>query len=194
MNDLHRAIDFTTDDLNANRQGLLSPKQREQFSHRQQRSQRFLTGVALIVALMLVGAVLLGTLGIIVLGIIALILGVLGIIEYWIGYQTYTRDLQYNQVEAIQGVVRYVWRGESALGIATSPSGIRVGDMQFLLLEDQARAFIEGDIYVLYYAPSTHTLLSAEQIYLRDTVMEHDVEVAYWESAEHQSLENLSEK
>jgi len=180
--ELQAVINFDADDLLANKQGHLSHHQREQLGARQKRSLRLLMTVAGVVALMVVGAVLLGNLGIIVLGVMALILAVMAVVEYMVGYQTYTRDLNANYAETIQGMVHYIWRGDSIMGIETRPSGIRIGDVQFLLMEDQARAFIEGEIYVLHYAPSTHTLLSAEHIDLQSPAsLSVDEDIAYWE-------------
>lgn len=184
--ELQEVINFDADDLLANKQGHLSPRQRDQLLDRQKRSLNLLMRVAGIVSLMILGAVLLGNWGIIVLGVMALILAIMAGVEYMVGYQTYTRDLNANHVETIQGIAHYVWRGDSIMGIETRPTGIRIGDEQFLLMEDQARAFIDGEIYAVHYAPATHTLLSAEQINLQSTPSTEvdDDEIAYWELVE----------
>lgn len=186
MNELQQVINFNDADLKANAAGRLSSRQREQFVVRQQRSFRLLGAVTVIITFMSLGAILLGSMALIVLGVMALIMAIMAIVEYVIGYQTYSRDLKANRIETIQGVVHYVWRGDSALGIETKPSGIRVGDIQFLLMEDQARAFIDGEIYLLHFAPATHTLLSAERIRLREEDDFVDAEVAYWEESKQQ--------
>lgn len=186
MDELQQVINFTDADLKANADGLLSQKQRQLLEARKERSLRLLSGVVAVVASMMIGAFFLGNMGLIVLGIMAIILGIMALVEFFIGYQTYTRDLSRTEIETIQGVVHYIWRGDSALGIETRPSGIRVGDIQFLLMEDQARAFIEGDIYALHFAPASHSLLSAKRVILEDR-MASDAEVAYWEASAERS-------
>ena len=183
MDELQQVINFTDADLKANIEGRLSFAQREKLHSRKERSLKLLLSVAGIIAIMLTIAVLIGNMGFVVFGIMALITGVLALVEYLVGYQTYNRDLESSQIETIQGVVHYIWRGDSIMGIETKPSGIRVGDVQFLLMEDQARAFLEGEIYALYFAPATHSLLSAKQLILEDTTLASDAEVAYWEES-----------
>ncbi|MGJ3238857.1 MAG: hypothetical protein ACFE0Q_09145 [Anaerolineae bacterium] len=180
MDELQQVLRFTDADLKANASGVLSSSQRAQLRDRQRRSLRLLMGVAGAVALMTVGAVVLGGFGVIVLGTMALILGVMALVEYMIGYQTYSRDLHHNEIETVQGVVHYVMRGDSVMGIETRPAGIRIGDVQFLLMEDQARAFEEGAVYAVHIAPATNTLLSARLIQL-DEAPAIDAEVAYWD-------------
>ncbi|GAB5493921.1 MAG: hypothetical protein Phog2KO_41360 [Phototrophicaceae bacterium] len=186
MNELQQVINFTDADLKANAEGYLSTKQRAYLHSRQTRSFKLLMGVAGIVSLMAVGAIIIGSLGMIVLGVMALVLAIMSAVEYVVGYQSYSRDLKAPEIETIQGVVHYIWRGDSVMGVETRPSGIRIGDIQFLLMEDQARAFVDGDIYALHFAPATHTLLSAEPITLRHD-LSSDAEVAYWDESENQS-------
>lgn len=183
MDELQQVINFTDADLKANVEGHLSFAQREKLHSRKERSLRLLVAVAGGISILLTIAILSGTIGIIVFGIMAFIMGVLALVEYMVGYQTYNRDLETSQIETIQGVVHYIWRGDSVMGIETRPSGIRVGDVQFLLMEDQARAFIEGEVYALYFAPATHTLLSAQQLILEDMPLASDAELAYQEES-----------
>lgn len=182
MNELQHVLNFTDADLKANSAGHLSSAQRAKLRSRQQRSLRLLVGVTGIIALLLCAALLIGKMALIVFGVMALIMAVLALVEYVIGYQTYSRDLSASRIETIQGIVHYIWRGDTALGIETRASGIRIGDMQFLLMEDQARAFTEGEIYLVYLAPATHTLLSAERVLLRDE-LESDAEIRDWEAS-----------
>ncbi len=182
MNELQQVINFTDADLKANTDGYLSANQRDYLSSRQQRSRKLLIGITSVIVMMAIGAILLGSLGMIVLGVMALVLGIMSLVEYVIGYQSYTRDLNAAEIETIQGVVHYIWRGDSIMGIETHPSGIRIGDIQFLLMEDQARAFVEGKIYALHFAPATHTLLSAEPVVLRHDLSD-DAEIAYWDDS-----------
>lgn len=182
MNELQQVINFTDADLKANAQGHLSANQRDYLESRQKRSLKMLIGIVSIIVVMVLGAVIIGSLGMIVLGIMALVLAIMSLVEYIVGYQSYTRDLSAPEIETIQGVIHYIWRGDSVMGIETRPSGIRVGDIQFLLLEDQTRAFREGTIYALHFAPATHTLLSAEPVVLRHDLSD-DAEIAYWDDS-----------
>lgn len=190
MNELQQVIGFTDADLKANAQGYLSAKQREYLASRQKRSRKLLLGIVSVIMMMTLGAIIMGNLGMIALGIMALVLAIMSLVEYVIGYQSYTRDLNAAEIETIQGVVHYVWRGDSIMGIETHPSGIRVGDIQFLLMEDQARAFVEGKIYALHFAPATHTLLSAEPVVLRHDLSD-DAEVAYLDDSLTQDYSSL---
>lgn len=183
MNELQQVINFTDADLKANAEGYLSTKQRTYLQSRQQRSFKLLMGIVAVIAVMALGAIIIGNLGMIVLGVMALVLAIMSAVEYVVGYQSYSRDLNAPEIETIQGVVHHIWRGDSVMGVETRPSGIRIGDVQFLLMEDQARAFIEGDIYALHYAPATHTLLSAEPVTLSHN-LSSDAEVAYWDESE----------
>lgn len=180
MDELQQAINFTDADLKANAEGHLSFAQRQQLEERKQRSLRLLKGIATIVILMMIVAFFLGNMGGVVFGVMALILGIMALVEFFISYQTYTRDLSQSEIETIQGVVRYIWRGDTAMGIETKPSGIKVGDMQFSLMEDQTRAFIEDEIYLIHFAPASHSLLSAKPVVLEDKIAS-DAEIAYWE-------------
>jgi|GEM_PF-1681770 len=192
MNELQQVINFTDADLKANAEGFLSLAQRNKLEERQKRSLRLLSGVAGVVLVMALLALVTGNAGMIVFGVMALISAVMLAVEYVVGYYTYTRDLNSDAIETIQGVVSYVWRGDAAMGIETKPSGIRIGDVQFLLMEDQARAFADGEIYVLHYAPATHTLLSAERVYLREQQDFIDAEVAYYEDSSQQITDSRS--
>lgn len=181
MDELQQAINFTDADLKANAEGHLSSAQRQQLETRKERSLRLLKGVVAIVTVMMIIAFFLGNIGIVVFGVMALILGIMALVEFFISYQTYTRDLRHSEIETIQGVVHYIWRGDTAMGIETKPSGIKVGDMQFSLMEDQTRAFIENEIYLIHFAPASHSLLSAKHVVLEDNLAS-DAEIAYWEA------------
>ena len=144
----------------------------------------------------LVLALLLDGIGLAIFGVIALLGAVLGIVEYFTGYATYRRDLD-SGVASIQGQLHYVQRGNTVLNIEPHPSGIRVGDETFLLLELQVEAFTPGAIYVLYYAPRTHTLLSAEKVFsdLEDEAADHGLvrSLTLFASERHQPFDTISE-
>lgn len=182
MNDLQQALNFTDADLKANAEGFLSLTQRDQLQQGQKRSLRLLSGVGVVVLVMALLAFVTGNSGMIVFGVMALISAIMLAVEFIVGYYTYNHDLNSEHIETIQGVLSYVWRGDAAMGIETQPRGIRIGDVQFLLMEDQARTFDEGQIYVLHYAPATHTLLSVEQVHLYEQDEIIDAEIAYYEA------------
>ncbi|MEL7436201.1 MAG: hypothetical protein AAFN11_19820 [Chloroflexota bacterium] len=176
--ELQDALNFTNADLEANQIGKLSPTQREALKKRRLRSWQMLRNLASAIILMVIGAVLFSGITSIFLGTTALILTVMGFAEYLVGYRTYAVDLQSPHIETIQGVLYYMQRRESVMGIENHPVGISVGGEKFLLVEDQVRAFEEGEIYALHIAPATHTLLSAERIYL-DEKPKRDVIITY---------------
>lgn len=181
MDELQTVFDFSTTELAANQQGQLSGRQRETLEARQQRSFQLLIGMGIAVVVLGILAAIVGNIGLVVLGILAVVVAVLALMEYIVGYRSYTQDLTARRIETIQGIVHYVRRGEAVMGIDTHPAGIRIGDLQFLLMEDQARAFEEGAIYAVHFAPATHSLLSAEPVFWADDSEDVDAEIAYWE-------------
>lgn len=178
-NALQQALDFTDEDLQANRDGKLSDKQRMKLESAQKGSLRALWVMAIITVASLLVAIVFGGYGLIAFGCIALILAILALVEYLTSYRAYQHDLTVPKIETAQGLVEYVMRENTAFDGMTHPSGIRIGEMKYLLLEDQTTSFVEGEVYIVHYAPATQTLLSAEQAFITDDVDEG--EIAYWD-------------
>lgn len=182
--DLQEALGFTHADLEANQIGRLSAQQRETLQERQARSWDILRWLTMVIIGMTIGAVLISGPLRVMLSSTALITAVMVMAEYVIGYRTYTLDLRAAHIETLQGVVQYVQRRESVMGIEPHPAGISIAGTRFLLLEDQVLAFDEGAVYAVHIAPATQTLLSAERVFVTDTPhVALDAEVAYWEDS-----------
>ncbi|MDQ7024089.1 MAG: hypothetical protein Q9P44_00875 [Anaerolineae bacterium] len=168
MNDLETILDFDTEELSTNRAGKLSSYQRTKLERSRLHSLFVLILMCAFVVVVLMVGLFFGGIILAIFGITALLCAILGLVEYFLGYDTYRRDIN-SEIASIQGQLHYVRRSNTILGIETHPSAIRIGDVSFLLLVHQVEAFQEGDIYSVYYAPRTHTLLSAERIMRYDT-------------------------
>lgn len=187
-NNLQQALDFTDDDLQANRDGKLSPKQRMKLESAQKGSFRALWVMAIITLAALILGVFVGGIVLIMLGTIALLLSIMALVEYLNSYRAYDHDLKLPTIETVQGLLEYMMRENSAFDGMTHPAGIRIGDMKFLLLDDQVLSFEEGEVYVLYYAPATQTLLSAEQVFIHEELGEG--ELVDWEAWQEEEAQN----
>ena len=176
--DLQEALNFTDEDLQANRDGKLSEKQREKLEIAQQRSFRVLWVMTFIILASLLLALVSGTYGLIALGTIALLLAIMALMEYLTSYRAYQHDLNLKTIETAQGLLEYIMRENTSFDGMTHPAGIRIGELKFLLLQDQTTSFLEGEIYSIYYAPATQTLLSAEAVFISESEADDS---AYWE-------------
>lgn len=184
MNDnLQQALNFTEEDLEANRDGKLSDQQRIKLETARRGSFRVLWVMTIITLFSGFLGFSLGGIGFMAFASIALLLAILALVEYLTSYRAYHHDLDAPRIEIAQGMIDYVRDGGSnLLDTELRPSGIRVGSIKFLLMEDQALMFEEGEVYILYYAPATQRLLSAELAFVQK---EDDGEIAYWEDTMH---------
>ena len=178
---LQQALDFSDEDLQANREGKLSETQRKKLETAQQGSFRSLRTMTLIILFSLLIGIVPGGIALIAGGSIALLLSVLALMEYLTSYRAFQHDLALPEIETAQGVLDYVMRENAVLDGMTHPAGIRIGDLKFLLMEDQVRSFLEGEVYVLYYAPATHRLLSVERAFLQEDIVDEG-EIVYWDN------------
>lgn len=177
MNRLQYVLNFDDDDLAANRAGDFSSDQIERLKTAQARSMPVFWGMCMSVFIMLViGFVFRGFI-LDMLVLFAPIAGIFALLEYLLSYRAYHRDFEYG-VASIQGQLQFLQPKDALLSAERSPVGIRVGDVSFLLLPPQVDVFREGDIYILYYAPRTNSLLSAEKVMSYGRPVEFD-EVEY---------------
>jgi hypothetical protein len=179
-NYLQQALNFTEEDLRANRDGELSAEQRIKLEISRRGSLRVLWIMTAIALLSVAIGFFQGGMGAIGFGSIALLLAILGLVEYLTTYRAFQHDLTLAKIETAQGVIDYLRSGGSnLLDTELRPSGIRLGDMKFLLMEDQAMTFEDGEVYILYYAPATQRLLSAERAFVQEDIDEG--EILYYE-------------
>jgi hypothetical protein len=162
--DLTQALDFTADDLAANREGRLSEAQRTRLQKLRQRSA--LIGVGAVVGLGLMatiilflgqgnGSLILNLVGIGVTICNAALAGVL--VRSWLRLSA---DINANAVQAISGTITHKLRvtGRSVTYI------LNVDGEELIVARPIFRAFDEGKGYRLYRTASSRLLLSAEAL------------------------------
>ncbi len=161
-NDLMSVLKFTQDDLDSNRNGLLSEKQQQKFAE----DYNALTISTVIAGL--VGGVLLPLMIYLIdhnspagdgsILVVFVILVLAGAVYAWWKKGAVGADLNGKQVEAIQGRIKLSVTG----GSKGSNFKITLGDQSWTVENNIFLAFKNGDPYCLYYAPHSKTLLSAE--------------------------------
>ena len=161
-NELMRELEFTAEDLAANRAGQLSETQVDRLRARRKRS--IATGIAITLALAFIASLCIfggmqgsGVLLIIGVGLTlvsAVITGTFA--RYWLRLSS---DIRENTVSAFSGQIERIVKPVNQR-IATYL--LRVGGAEFAVTKEQFRAFAHEAPYTLYRAKYTGTLLSAE--------------------------------
>jgi hypothetical protein len=155
---LAQLLDFTQHDLNANRSGRLTERQRAHLQLRRDASSALLsTGVGglIVVAAVCVGlAQDISKLHVELLFVIPIAFALAYSIQLWLNF---TRDLSARRVEAVKGCAtthtRLRWHT------------LRIGHNRFTVDDETvAAAFQSGAEYRAYYARRSKMLLSAEPI------------------------------
>jgi F0F1-type ATP synthase assembly protein I len=178
---LIKAIGFTYADLDANRGGYMTKKQRAALS--QERRILFST-----VAIIIAGAVILH---LIVLSINsmksdAILYGILGFLILflppvslalfaWFQRRRLNADLYKGTVYVVEGVISLHVRRHGDYGYFINRNNrntviyyyMSIQDEKFRLEKSVFDAFVDGEPYAIYYAPHSKTILSAE--WLRET-------------------------
>lgn len=171
----NRRLNFDAGDLQANRQGFITFRQRRRL----QRMRIFHQVVAWALffiafmggfAVMLLDIILkfperMGEFPFLFLFLVVMILfclAMIGLIVY-LFYQhvmRITRDLRSGDADDITGVVRlHTYRTSKNV-----THYLYVGNMQFVVSSGVQAAFYEGAIYTVYYAPESKIILSRERI------------------------------
>jgi hypothetical protein len=161
--ELSAVLDFTPNDLAANRAGELSPRQQARLSRMRQRT--WLIGLAAALILALVATALLFTgrrndsaiLTIVGIGLTICGTAMLGIfVRYWLRLSA---DLEGGQVEVISGSTERVIR---VMGRITTYM-LQVGDARLSLDRDTLKIFDHETGYHIYQSRHAGILLSAEK-------------------------------
>lgn len=150
------AIGFNEEDLEANQDNILSPQQRV-YLIRQHLPMTFIRTTSIIFICCLVGFFLTNDLrsGKIGFGFILAALFLFGVTPtLWRWYRLRT-DLKLNQVIGLQGRVRLDLDNRNQYFLY-------IDDLRFEVNKHVFLAFKNGDPYVVYYAPHSKTILSAE--------------------------------
>ncbi|MBK8029116.1 MAG: hypothetical protein IPK17_06300 [Chloroflexi bacterium] len=151
---LAQLLDFTQHDLNANRSGRLTERQRAHLQLRRDASSALLsTGVGglIVVAAVCVGlAQDISKLHVELLFVIPIAFVLAYIIQLWVNF---TRDLSARRVDAVSGCA------------TAQRARLRIGHSRFTVADETvATAFQSGAEYRAYYARRSKMLLSAEPI------------------------------
>lgn len=152
-------LGFTPEDLNANRAGHFSAHQLKNLQTKRKNGKKILGRLFLIVVVVGAGVVSILPIveSIVVLTVISVFyfsLSLWAIVEW----RTSGLDVQHGVVEATQGIVELdikISRYSLSYVICQNHKHWTVSKQAFL-------AFKNGDPYVIYYAPHTRTILSAE--------------------------------
>ena len=168
---LHSALDFDDADLQANRQGRLTIRQRNRVFVRPRVIYRSLALITLFVgsiSAMVILAVLLSTEVSPVSVVLALAGEVITVaLGYWVWmlrrrYQTY---LEPGRVQSISGPVTcYELKVRLSNEAVRVLFYVRIDDLEFEVNAAVLVAFSDGQHYTLYYVPQPLTLLSGERI------------------------------
>ncbi|HEX2622338.1 MAG TPA: hypothetical protein VHL11_19400 [Phototrophicaceae bacterium] len=162
---LGRIMDFTPDDLEANRRGEITEQQREKLREfRQQTLKNHRQSGIVILTLLIIGTVLaflfgnreLAGMGAMVTPLMAFTFG-----GSWLMTWMSTRTLVMGQVRSAEGNARLTI-GRSRGG---KIYGVKIGRKQFFVTSDHYSAFKQDAAYRLYYVDGApYYLLSAEQL------------------------------
>lgn len=160
--ELMRELEFTADDLAANRAGQLSGVQIDRLRVRRKRS--IMIGIVIIVVLAFIASLCIfsGMQGSAVLLIIGIGLTLVSAVitgtfaRYWMRLSA---DIRENTVSAFTGQLERVVKPVNQRVVTYL---LRVGGAEFVVNKEQFKAFGHEAPYTLYRAKYTGTLLSAE--------------------------------
>jgi len=151
-------LDFTQHDLNANRRGRLTDRQRAHLQmQRDATSALYSTGAGLLIGLAAVCIGLTQTASkfyVELLFVIPTAFLLAYIIQLWINF---TLDLRARRVDAVSGCAL-------AQPILRVQTRLHIGSLNFALSDRVARAFQNGSAYRVYYARRSKTILSVEPV------------------------------
>ena len=159
---LAELLDFTPDDLAANRQGRLSERQRERL--RAARRRALLSGAAILVLIGLVAAVLLflgqangsAILSFVGIGVTICNAALMGVLVR--NYARLTADIDGGLVDALQGSVHHTIRVTGRLATYL----LKVDETELSVAKPVFLAIPEGARVRFYRPPAAKTLLCAE--------------------------------
>lgn len=155
-------LNFSDDDLAANRAGNLSDSQRARLTRGWQRTLWIIVGLVIGLGLLATILLFLGQRNESpILGVIGIIITVVNAVLVGLGAQSYLRttsDLRGGRVNIISGVVSHTIRvtGRAATYI------LKVDDQEIIVPKVVFFAFEDAKPYRLYRAPASKTLLAAE--------------------------------
>lgn len=165
---LAAALKFNDDDLQANRAGRLTVRQRNRVHVRRRMviiALTLITAFVGIISAVVILAVLLGA----AVSEVAILLALGGEVVtaglawlVWSLRQHYKTYLREGHVARIEGPVTMYQLRERQDDKTRTVYALRIGHLEFEIPEAALSAFTEGSHYIIYYAPDPLTLLSAE--------------------------------
>lgn len=162
---LIKAIGFTYADLDANRDGYMSKKQRAALSKERQFLLYTITigvvGIAILYAIILLRNVIEGreiSYNIVLIAFIFFV-PVLGFLFTWFNRNQLNSDLYKGTVYVVEGVISL---HITDYGKKATFYYMYVQEEKFRLEKPVFEAFVDGEPYAIYYAPNSKTILSAE--------------------------------
>lgn len=158
---LNGTLGFTNEDLAANRGGHITDRQQARLN-RDCDKWKLLIGISVFTCLL--GFVLFiqrNTVTSVFLWVVASIT----IVYMWLNIQKLQHDLRDKQTHVIEGQIKV---GQIAFRAQGSPGYyLKIEGMSWRIRKSPFLAFADGELYAIYYAPHSKTILSAE--WLRDT-------------------------
>jgi hypothetical protein len=174
---LIKAIGFTYDDLDANRGGYMSKKQRAALSKERQFLLYTITigvvGIAILYAIILLRNVIEGreiSYNIVLIAFIFFV-PVLGFLFTWFKRNQLNADLYKGTVYVVEGVISLHVKRLGDYGFIMTMRNDRnqaiyydlyIQDEKFRVEKPVFEAFVDGEPYAIYYTPHSKTILSAE--------------------------------
>jgi hypothetical protein len=158
---MHTEFSFTSEDLQFNREGKLSPKQIEQFKQRHHSSKRFLFAALGVFALTLIAAWLFGERFPMLYGV-SFLIGILAGLFGAVGYSTY-----FNPTSNPETVKVLSTTGPVTIITQTDPDYFtryytQINGLKFLTFGHPTDTFIAGNTYTFYYVQGMQGFLSYE--------------------------------
>lgn len=173
---LAEALDFTAADLQRNREGYLSPRQLQRLRGRRQRLAMIFVGSLLV--LILIGVLMTGVMTssvnpsmlplwvVLSLTPVGILIVILFMIPLWLVHQDVRRGVIH-----VAEIVAHVEHKTSLLGqvfyqlLLQHADDPPDGTAPILRITQQvAQAFDHGQLYLLYYTPSSRQLMSGESL------------------------------
>lgn len=154
--ELQSALHFSTDDLDANREGHLSVIQRGRL----QVLERVCMGIGIAGLLLIVWSILNagGRIDVAIAQGSFVWFVAAGLTAFiWYRWKLYFDDVRSSEISSMQGRVNLEMTGNKNTSLS-----LTMNDTKFTVKKSVFLAFKNGDPYVIYYTPHTHTLLSAE--------------------------------
>lgn len=157
---------YSRTDLDYNRAGQLSPKQRQRSRRGGQRTYWMIGGATcFLLALGLFSYTQGDWLGMFSAWLVAAMLIVVTLRVQWMLFSMRRMVRRIHVEQAVQQVVGAVWH-EAAMDDGTLRHFLRVGDLRLSMEASDVTNFVDGQTYRVYYLAGMDTLVSAEDAYL----------------------------